>query len=82
MSAPNDVGFATLGWSETAPEQTGIRQNWAKVAAAAIDLVIAQLQRNDRGIPDFPKTTLIEGTWMPGTTVRASSIWTRSRPRP
>lgn len=33
------------------------------VAAAAVDLVVAQLHRNERGIPEHPTSLLLDGTW-------------------
>ena len=41
----------------------GIKQGYPQVAAAAIDLLIAQLLRNDRGIPKWPNIVLVEGNW-------------------
>ncbi|MEX2382663.1 MAG: LacI family DNA-binding transcriptional regulator [Opitutales bacterium] len=45
----------------------GINQNAERVGAAAIDHVIAQLHRNESGIPAHPKTTLIEGKYSDGS---------------
>lgn len=33
------------------------------IAARAVDLVVAQLHRNERGTPEFPTTLLLEGEW-------------------
>ncbi|MET0262585.1 MAG: hypothetical protein ABW223_06790, partial [Rariglobus sp.] len=33
------------------------------VAAGAVDLVVAQLHRNERGVPAQPTTLLLEGEW-------------------
>lgn len=33
------------------------------IAARAVDLVVAQLHRNERGVPDCPTTLLLEGEW-------------------
>jgi len=49
---------------------SGIRQNYEQVAAAAVDLVVAQILRNERGIPTHPKVVLIEGQWVDGGTTR------------
>jgi hypothetical protein len=38
------------------------------VGAAALYLVVEQLHGNSFGIPQNPKTVLIEGRWVPGTT--------------
>lgn len=41
----------------------GINQRWEVMGEAATNLVVAQLHRNERGIPDNPTTTLVEGEW-------------------
>jgi hypothetical protein len=33
-------------------------------------MVIAMINRNERGIPELPRSLLIEGTWVEGQTVR------------
>jgi len=68
LRVPEEVGFVTLAWSEESPHQAGVNQNSRQVAAAAVDMIIGQLQRNETGVPLHPKTTLIEGTWVPGST--------------
>lgn len=41
----------------------GIDMREDLVAASAVDLVIAQLHRNERGVPEHPTTLLLEGEW-------------------
>ena len=36
------------------------------IAASAVDLVVAQLHRNERGVPAHPVTLLLEGEWVEG----------------
>jgi hypothetical protein len=68
---PRDCGFADLDINDQVDgDCSGIRQNYAQVAAAAIDLVVGQIQRNERGLPEFPKVVLVEGSWVDGTTTR------------
>jgi LacI family transcriptional regulator len=42
----------------------GMVQRHSRIAAVAVDLVDAQLRRNECGIPDLPKTMLIHGEWV------------------
>ncbi len=53
-----------LDWAE---EQTNffatVDQQPRQVGAAAVDLLTAQLQRNERGIPETPKLVEIPGVW-------------------
>jgi hypothetical protein len=53
---PKDRGFA------------GIDQKSDLVGAAAVDLVVDQLHRNERGVPALQKLVLIEGVWVEGAT--------------
>jgi LacI family transcriptional regulator len=41
----------------------GIAQGYDVIAAHAVDLVIAQLQRNERGLPTPPRSLLFPGEW-------------------
>ncbi len=58
---------------ETSPDPVhyaGIRQGWKQVGGAMVDALVAQMNRNEYGIPAVPKTILIPGTWVDGATVR------------
>lgn len=46
---------------------TGMRQCHDRIAAGAVDLVDAQLRRNEFGIPALPKTMLVVGSWVEQT---------------
>ena len=47
---------------------------WARtLGARATELLIAQLQRNETGIPEWPSTTTIPARWVDGPTVRAEA---------
>ncbi len=70
VRVPEDVGFAHLAVDPADPEMAGVNQNSALVGAAAVDLVDAQLRRNEHGIPPQPKTVLIPGVWQAGPTLR------------
>lgn len=61
-------GFAHLDLTADLPDCSGIDQNGGMVGAAAVDLVIEQLHGNNFGLPENPKTVLIEGRWVPGRT--------------
>lgn len=53
-----------LDWSEEEPKFFAtVDQQPRQVGAAAVDLLTAQLQRNERGIPETPKLVEIPGVW-------------------
>ena len=53
----------TLAWRSDFPEVPGIDQQAAFLGSAAIDLLVAQYQQNQRGIPVAPKIVMTEGVW-------------------
>jgi len=68
---PEDVAFVHLSIPYVAfPEVnvSGLDQQWRAAAAAAVDSVVAQLYRNERGISREPKTIMLEGAWYEGAT--------------
>lgn len=53
---------AVLAWSGDS-EFAGIDQGYDAIAGHAIDLVVTQLQQNERGLPDSPPMLLFPGRW-------------------
>jgi LacI family transcriptional regulator len=72
-TVPDDVGVAILDRSRKEEHLAGIDQKLEMVGAAAVDLIISQINRNERGIPPNPKHILIEGVWHMGSTLRKIS---------
>lgn len=70
LRPPEDLGFALLDWSPENGPVAGIDQGFEKVGAAAVELLVEQLHRNERGIPDHQKVVMVEGSWRAGDTVR------------
>ena len=59
------IPLVTLHWSEsTPPEFGGIDQCYDRVAAHAVDLVAAQLNANETGVPDLASIMLFPGRWV------------------
>jgi LacI family transcriptional regulator len=71
LRIPEDVGFAPLSWRSDYPEVSGVRAPSKGLGASVVDIVVAQIHRNEYGIPARPKTMLVEGEWVEGTTLRA-----------
>ncbi len=75
LSSPGDLHHARrAGWKgdasrsvllswESGHAAVGIEQGYDTIAAHAVDLVIAQLQRNERGLPEPPRMLLFPGRW-------------------
>ena len=60
--APQARRVVTLDWYPGVAV-AGMDQCNDVIAASALDLVVAQLHQNERGIPIHPKTVLIDGVW-------------------
>jgi len=69
-SIPKDIGFAYLERATPGGALAGIDQNDRLVGSAAVDVVVAHLHRNEYGISPFQKSTLIQGEWFEGWSVR------------
>ena len=69
LAIPGDINYATLdrdGIDAAHGDVSGIDQNSRLVGGAAVDVLVAAIQRGQRGIPEYPLRIQIEGTWMPG----------------
>lgn len=68
---PRDLGFASLAASaRDVSGLTGVDERSEMVGVAAIDFLIAMLQRGEFGIPKIRQFVMIEASWIAGRTVR------------
>ncbi|WPJ95054.1 LacI family DNA-binding transcriptional regulator [Coraliomargarita algicola] len=67
---PAQVGFVHLDVSPSKSDCSGILQNRMLIGATAINVVVAENLRNERGLSESAMATLIEGDWVEGQTVR------------
>ncbi|MBP7142068.1 MAG: LacI family DNA-binding transcriptional regulator [Opitutaceae bacterium] len=67
---PTELGYALVSLHTADDGRAGIYENSRAIGAAAMEQLISQWQRNERGIPKIPGRILIDGTWMPGWTIR------------
>lgn len=82
LRVPEDVACATLYWKEDRPHLAGFYQNHEHIGAAAVDMVVWQLNHNERGLPVEQRTMLIESVWKDGPTLpRRTPPGTRSQLR-
>lgn len=65
LRVPADVGYASLDLAPAA-RIPGVRQSWAEIFITAVDQLAGELARHEFGLPAAPKTTLVEGVWIPG----------------
>ena len=55
-------------------DRAAIDQASREVGAAAVDIILGQINRHERGAPAIPKTVLIPGRWIEGRTVRPPPV--------
>jgi len=67
---PGEIGLVSLSVPARDDRQSGMFQNPHLQAERAVDLLIDQIMRNQFGLADAPMHCLIEGTWVPGKTLR------------
>ncbi len=76
IRVPEDVGLVFLAKRYSEKEckaVTGVNQRDAAVGASAVDMVVAQMQRNEIGLPEHPNVILSSGVWEDGNTTRGTS---------
>jgi LacI family transcriptional regulator/LacI family repressor for deo operon, udp, cdd, tsx, nupC, and nupG len=49
---------------------TGVFENWERIGEIAVDVLVAMLNRGERGVPDLPQRLHVEGPWVQGSTLR------------
>ena len=64
----NGCGLALMDVPDDNTELSGINQNNRIIGRTAVDMLVAKIHANERGIPLNPRRILIEGRWMAGTT--------------
>lgn len=68
LAVPRDVAYVEL-YLEPDGTAAGVRNNCDRVGALAVEALVAQMQQNSYGIPEFPTAMLVEGTWFDGATL-------------
>ncbi len=66
---PATHGFLSLNHLYKTVPCAGLDQQPREIGARSAEFVIAQLQRNDRGIPAWPSMTAIPARWIDGPTL-------------
>jgi LacI family transcriptional regulator len=70
LAIPADVAFANLDCHESNGRYSGVIQSHNEVGAAAVNVLISLVHRNERGLPPSPHLTLVEGRWTQGKSTR------------
>lgn len=68
---PRDVGLVWLACPQLGDRISGTWQNGQLIGALAMDTLISQVERYERGLPAQATTLMVEGQWNEGRTLRA-----------
>ncbi len=70
---PEDISVACPLLGTLGQPLSGVYENSREVGEAAVDFLVAMMQRGECGVPEVPQRILIEGKWIPGSTLPALS---------
>ncbi len=66
LRIPRDLAYVDIFRTDGDSEAAGIRQNCRRVGELAVELLAGQLTQYSFGVPEFPTSTLVGGTWFDG----------------
>ncbi len=67
---PEEVGLVSLDANSAGEEWAGMRMDRFNRGAIAIDVIVAQINCNETGVPASQRATVTESTWRSGTTLK------------
>ena len=70
VRVPDDVSFFNLNVTERTAPCAGLNLEPRRLGGAAVETVVAMLHRQERGVPMYPQTILLEASWVEGPTLR------------
>jgi LacI family transcriptional regulator len=70
IRVPQDIGLAFLNVNRSEKILSGMNQSELQIGRAAVDLIVAMIHRNERGIPSVAQHVLLDGEWFPHQTTR------------
>jgi LacI family transcriptional regulator len=69
LRVPDDLGLIQLEWRQDHAHWAGMNQHNEQVGEAVVDMLVSMIHNGDRGIPPFPRATMIGSNWVDGMTV-------------
>ena len=70
VMVPRDLGLVQLERRAEPQDWAGMEQHNDRTGEAAVDMVISLLHRQELGVPEYPRATLVGASWIDGVTVR------------
>jgi LacI family transcriptional regulator len=69
---PADVAYASLDLPADDGAVAGIYQDAAHIGATVVDVLAGQLLRHERGLPEKPRSVIVDARWVDGATAPAA----------
>ena len=70
VRVPADTGFFNLNLTERTSPCAGLDLQPQRLGAAAIEIIVAMLHRQESGVPADPQTITLEAKWVEGPTLQ------------
>ncbi len=70
VAVPDQLGVACPCIPSPETGLAGIFEDWKYIGEIAVDVLVAMLNRGERGVPPRPQRLHVEGPWVPGRTLR------------
>ena len=71
IKVPADLGLAFPNLAAATAELAGVVEKSVEIGAVAVDVLVAMMQRGERGVPESPLRIHVEGHWHEGQSLRA-----------
>lgn len=82
IRVPAGTAYFNLNWTARTQPCAGLDVRPELQGSVAAETLIAQIQRNERGLPADPRTIMIKGRWVDGPTLRSARITRSARSTP
>ena len=79
VAVPAKTGFFNLNWNERSRPCAGLDLRPELQGSVAVESLVAQIHRNERGLPADPHTVMLSGRWVDGPTVKSRHPAPRAR---
>jgi DNA-binding LacI/PurR family transcriptional regulator len=70
IKVPEELGVACPCIPSPDTGLAGIFEDWKCIGEIAVDVLVAMINRGERGAPNRPQRLHVEGPWVPGRTLR------------
>lgn len=70
LDIPEGTGITCASLPYADDEFSGIVENSIHIGEVAVDMLVAMMNRGERGLPEFPQRIHVEGKWFEGTSLR------------